>query len=115
MWANIMYVVVRERRKEIGIKTALGATPNTILLQFMTETLFIIAIGGATGFAISYGIVEVFQSPMLEKLHEYIGIPEINPLVAGSALIVLGLVGFAAGWSPARRAASIDPVQALEF
>jgi len=108
-------VVVRERRKEIGIKTALGATPRTILMQFMTETLFIVLIGGATGFAISYGVVSLFQSPMLAQMHEYIGIPEINPLIAAAALTVLGLVGFAAGWSPARRAASIDPVQALEF
>ncbi len=113
--ANIMYVVVRERRKEIGIKTALGATPNTILLQFMTETFFIVAIGAATGFAISYGVVELFQSPLLEGIHKYVGKPEINPLVASFAMITLGLVGFAAGWAPARRAASIDPVQALEF
>jgi putative ABC transport system permease protein len=113
--ANIMYVVVRERRREIGIKTALGATPNTILLQFMTETFFIVAIGAITGFAISYGVVEIFQSPLLENIHKYVGKPEINPLVASCAMITLGLVGFAAGWSPARRAASIDPVQALEF
>ena len=113
--ANIMYVVVRERRREIGIKSALGATPRTILMQFMTETFFIVLIGGVTGFAISYGVVSLFQSPLLEGLHEYIGIPEINPVVSGAALAVLGLVGFAAGWSPARRAASIDPVQALEF
>ena len=113
--ANIMYVVVRERRKEIGIKTALGATPRTILFQFMTETFFIVALGAVTGFAISYGVVEICQSPLLEEMHKYVGKPEINPLVASCALITLGLVGFAAGWSPARRAASIDPVQALEF
>ncbi len=113
--ANIMYVVVRERRKEIGIKAALGATPNTILLQFMTETFFIVAIGAVSGFAISYGVVEIFRSPLLEGIHKYVGKPEINPLVASFALIALGLVGFAAGWAPARRAASTDPVQALEF
>ena len=113
--ANIMYVVVRERRRELGIKAALGATPNTILLQFMMETSLIVALGGITGFILSYGVVGVFSNPMLENLQKYIGIPEINPLVALSAVGVLGLVGFAAGWAPARRAANMDPVRALEF
>ena len=113
--ANIMYVVVRERRRELGIKAALGATPNTILLQFMMETSLIVALGGITGFILSDGVVGVFSNPMLENLQKYIGIPEINPLVALSAVGVLGLVGFAAGWAPARRAANMDPVRALEF
>ncbi|HLA39754.1 MAG TPA: FtsX-like permease family protein, partial [Candidatus Glassbacteria bacterium] len=114
--ANIMYIVVRERRREIGIKSALGATPATIQMQFMIETFFIVAIGGLTGFAISYGVVSVFQSPLIAgKIAEYVGVPEINPLVAGLAITVLGLIGLAAGWSPARRAANTDPVQALEF
>jgi len=113
--ANIMYVVVRERRRELGIKAALGATPHMILLQFMMETFLIVTLGGITGFILSYGVVGVFSSPMLENLQKYIGIPEINPLVAASAVGVLGLVGFAAGWAPARRAANMEPVQALEF
>ena len=113
--ANIMYVVVRERRKELGIKAALGATPRTILMQFLIETFLIVATGGLTGFAISYGVVALFNSPLLAKAQQYIGSPVINPLVAFCAIGVLGLGGFAAGWAPARRAANMDPVQALEF
>ena len=81
----------------------------------MMETSLIVALGGITGFILSYGVVGVFSNPMLENLQKYIGIPEINPLVALSAVGVLGLVGFAAGWAPARRAANMDPVRALEF
>lgn len=113
--ANIMYVVVRERRRELGIKAALGATPGIILMQFLLETFLIVMTGGVLGFAFSYGVIRIFQSPMLEQATQYIGKPVLEPLVALSAVALLGLVGFAAGWSPARRAANMDPVQALEF
>ena len=113
--ANIMYVLVRERRREIGIKSALGATPRMIMMQFMIETFFIVVAGGAFGFALSYGIVELFQIPSFSQLREYVGTPVVDTLVALSVVGVLGLVGFAAGWSPARRAAAMDPVKALEF
>ena len=113
--ANIMYVVVRERRRELGIKAALGATPRTILMQFLLETFLIVLTGGVLGFAFSYGVIRIFQSPMLEQATQYIGKPVLEPLVSLSAVALLGLVGFAAGWSPARRAANMDPVQALEF
>ena len=113
--ANIMYVVVRERRREIGIKAALGATPGMIMLQFMTETFFIVVFGGVFGFALSYGIVQLCQLPALDKMREYVGTPIVDTPVALAVITVLGLVGFAAGWAPARRAATMDPVQALEF
>jgi len=113
--ANIMYVVVRERRRELGIKAAVGATPRTILFQFLTETFIIVAIGGTTGFLLSIGIIEVYKSPIFENIHQYVGTPVLDPLVTSIAVGILGLVGFAAGLAPARRAANMDPVQALEF
>jgi putative ABC transport system permease protein len=113
--ANIMYIVVRERRKEIGIKMALGATPNNILIQFLMETFLIVAFGGILGFAFSYGVVSIFKLPLLETVTTYVGYPEISPMVSLCALLALGLIGFAAGFAPARRAANMDPIQALEF
>jgi len=113
--ANIMYVVVRERRRELGIKAALGATPLTIMMQFLLETFLIVFAGGVLGFAFSYGVIRIFQSPMLEQVTQQVGKPVFNPQVAISAILLLGLVSFAAGWSPARRAANMDPVQALEY
>ena len=113
--ANIMYVVVRERRRELGIKAALGATPRTILFQFLTETFIVVAIGGITGFLLSIGIIEIYKSPIFENVHQHVGTPVLDPLVTSIVVGVLGLVGFAAGLAPARRAANMDPVQALEF
>jgi putative ABC transport system permease protein len=113
--ANIMYVVVRERRREVGIKMALGATPRTILLQFMAETLLIVTFGGASGFGLSYGVIQIFHLPALANLTEYLGFPVINLPVALGTVAVLGAVGFAAGYAPARRASRMNPVTALEF
>ena len=113
--ANIMYIVVRERRREIGVKMALGASPKMILMQFMVETFMIVGLGGALGFGFSWGVVRLFTTPLLEFTARYIGVPTINPLVAAVTITVIGLIGFAAGFAPARRAARMNPVQALEF
>jgi len=108
--ANIMYIVVRERTREIGIKMAVGAKGRHILFQFLLETLFIVSIGGVTGFLISSGIVKAVSLFPVEK---YIGTPTISTAVWLSAVLVLGVVGFLAGYFPARRAASLNPVEAL--
>ncbi len=113
--ANIMYIVVRERRREIGVKMALGASPKMILMQFMVETFMIVGLGGVMGFGFSWGVVRLFTTPLLSFTAKYIGVPTINPLVAAITITVIGLIGFAAGFAPARRAARMNPVQALEF
>ena len=110
-----MYIVVRERRREIGVKMALGASPRMILMQFMVETFMIVGLGGALGFGFSWGVVRLFTTPLLAFATKYIGVPTINPLVAAITITVIGLIGFAAGFAPARRAARMNPVQALEF
>jgi putative ABC transport system permease protein len=109
---NIMNVVLEERTKEIGIKMALGARKSTILFQFVFETLVITSVGGVLGFLLAYGIVKVV--PMLGG-EEYIGVPQIDALGSVLVIIVLGLVGFVAGIFPARRAANLQPVQALKL
>ncbi|HWR83350.1 MAG TPA: ABC transporter permease [Candidatus Deferrimicrobium sp.] len=110
--SNIMNVVLEERTKEIGIKMALGARKSMILSQFVFETLLITAVGGVLGFLFAYGVVTVF--PMF-KLEEYIGVPAVDGSAAIAATLLLGVVGFAAGIFPARRAANLQPVQALKL
>jgi putative ABC transport system permease protein len=109
--SNIMNVVVEERTREIGIKMALGARSGTILRQFMLETLLLTAIGGALGLVISAGICWAFP----DRFTEFIGHPELSPGLAGLTAAVLGLVGFLAGYFPARDASRLDPVIAMKL
>jgi|CXWL01.1.fsa_nt_gi putative ABC transport system permease protein len=110
--SNIMYVVLEERMKEIGIKLAIGAKPRFIQTQFLLETLTITAIGGALGFLITIGVMAIFPYAGLD---EYVGTPKASPLVLLSTSLLLGLIGFIAGYFPARRASMLDPVVALKL
>jgi putative ABC transport system permease protein len=110
--SNIMNIVVEERTKEIGIKMSLGAKKGHILSQFIFETLMITFVGGLIGFMFAFMVVKIFP---FFKLEEYMGIPEISSSTALIAVGVLGLVGLISGFFPARRAANLNPVQALKF
>lgn len=110
--ANIMHVVVEERTKEVGIKMSLGAKKAHVLFQFLFETLVITFIGGIIGFLFSLMVVKIF--PLL-NLEEYMGTPQITLSAALIAVSVLGLVGLISGYFPARRAANLNPVQALKL
>lgn len=109
---NIMNVVLEERTKEIGIKMALGARKSFVLMQFIVETLMITAVGGVLGFLFAIAVVAVF--PMLH-LEEYVGTPSIDAVGALGVIGVLGVIGLIAGIFPARRAANLQPVQALKL
>jgi putative ABC transport system permease protein len=110
--SNIMYVVVEERTREIGIKLAVGAKPRFIQGQFLIETLTLTAIGGALGFLFTLGVMWVFP---FTGLDEFVGTPEASPLVVLVTITLLGLIGFVAGYFPARRASLLDPVVALKL
>ncbi len=109
--SNIMNVIVEERTREIGLKMALGAKQSWILGQFLLETLLVTFFGGAIGFVISYGICAVFP----EGPQEYIGKPELSPMVALLTATALGIVGLLAGYFPARDASRLDPVVAMKL
>ncbi len=110
--SNIMNVVVEERTREIGIKMALGARSGFILRQFLLETLVITGLGGALGLLLSAGICSLFPK---FGLAEYVGVPEISPMVATLTALALGAVGVLAGYFPARDAARLDPVIAMKL
>jgi putative ABC transport system permease protein len=110
--ANIMYIVVRERTREIGVKRALGARRGEILRQIMLETLLVVAVGAVLGFAISAGLVKL--AGML-PMEEYIGVPVVSRLVLGATLGLLLAIAMLAGLFPARRAAQLDPVECLRY
>jgi len=104
--ANVMYVVVKERTREIGIKMAIGARRRYILSQFIFEALLLALIGGALGIAVSYGIVSLVRLiPSDDGAMQFLGKPILS---TGTTMIttgILALIGLLAGFFPARKAA----------
>ncbi len=114
--ANVMYVVVKERTREIGIMMAVGARRTYILSQFVFEALFISLLGGTLGLLLSWGIVaaagllDTSQGAM-----QYLGRPILSIGIMLFTVTVLTLIGLFAGVFPARKAAGVDPVESLRY
>jgi putative ABC transport system permease protein len=103
---NIMLVSVTERTREIGIRKSLGARQRDILLQFLTEAVILAATGGALGLAA--GALVVFGLSAIAGFTL-----RITPLYVFLSIFVSSATGIVSGWYPARRAARLDPVEAL--
>jgi putative ABC transport system permease protein len=108
--SNIMVYIVRERTKELGIRKALGATPNSIVGMIMMESIFVTALAGYSGL-----LIGVFTLKMINKSLEkyFILNPSVETYVVVGATIILVIAGTIAGYVPAKRAASIKPIVAL--
>jgi putative ABC transport system permease protein len=108
--SNIMVYVVKERTKELGIRKAIGATPRSVILTILQESIFITTAAGYIGL---FGGILLLTS-MGDALDEYfIRNPYINMGTAIFATIILIVFGAIAGYVPARRAARIKPIVAL--
>jgi putative ABC transport system permease protein len=110
--ANIMFVVVQERTREIGLRRSLGARRRDILGQVMLEAVLVVAIGAMLGFLIAYGLARLVG---LMPIDEFVGVPTISTNVTLFTAGLLTLVGLVAGLLPARRAARLDPAEALRW
>ena len=114
--ANIMFVVVKERTREIGLKMAVGARRKHIIVQFIFESLFISFLGGGLGITISSAIVFGVQSLNLQGgAGDFLGHPEIAPIAVAITVGVLGFIGLLAGIFPAIKASRVDPVESLRY
>ena len=105
---NIMLVSVTERTREIGIRQSVGATPNDIRLQFLSEALLLSIVGGLIGITVGVGGSYIFST-----------LSEMRTVIqAGSILLAFGsaaLVGAFFGYYPANQAALLDPIEALRY
>lgn len=110
--SNIMMVTVKERTTEIGIRRAIGATPQSILGQIMSESIVLTSVAGMSGILFAVMILE-----MLEMANTTDGIVEAHYQVgfwtAIGAVVLLSILGVLAGLAPAARAMSIKPVDAM--
>lgn len=108
--SNIMLIVVKERTKEIGVRKAIGALPNSIIGMILQEAIFITAIAGFTGLFLGVGLLEIL-SPFVDT--DFIKSPQVDFTTAVTTVLILILAGAFAGFIPARRAANIKPIEAL--
>jgi putative ABC transport system permease protein len=105
---NIMLVSVTERTREIGLRMAVGARGRDVLLQFLVEAVVLSLVGGligiGLGFALSDGLTRLLEWPTL-----------ILPEAIGVAFGFAALTGIFFGFYPARKAAQLDPIEALRY
>lgn len=116
--ANVMYVVVKERTREIGIKMAVGARRSYILAQFIFEALLLAFIGGTVGMLFSYAVISAVRMiPAGDGFSamQFLGRPVLSATTMLMTTGVLAGIGLLAGFFPARKAASVDPVESLRY
>ncbi len=113
--ANIMYAVVKERTREIGVKMALGAKRRWIIVPFVLEGVLYTLIGGTLGIVIATLLVSLTSFIPIEqnKVMSFLGRPTLSPQIGIATSLILGTIGLLAGYFPARRAASVDPAATL--
>ena len=104
---TIMTIAVTERTNEIGLLVALGARQRTILTLFLTESIMLVALGGLLGLILGMGLAQLLRLVLP-------ALPVNTPWnFALAALAMSVMIGLLAGVLPARRAAHLDPIEAL--
>ncbi len=105
---NIMLVSVTERTREIGLRLAIGARGSDVLMQFLIEAVVISLVGGSAGIGLGFGVAEFLRG--------YLQSPTVIPADAvATAVAFSSAVGILFGFYPARKAAGLDPIEALRF
>ncbi|MCP5108243.1 MAG: FtsX-like permease family protein, partial [bacterium] len=116
---NLMYAVVKERTREIGVKMAMGAKRRHIVWQFLLEALYIFVKGTFWGALIAFNLVGLVRSiPIsyeMTSIQSYLLRPEFSTDILITFCIVMGILVFSSGIFPAMRASKMNPVDALRY
>ena len=110
--SNIMVISVSERRREIGIRKAIGATPASITRLIVMESVILTSVAGYVGLIGSLGLLELLNATIEEN--DFMYQPDVSTQVVLLVTLLVIVAGTLAGYLPARRAASINPVEALQ-
>lgn len=115
--ANIMYAVVKEKTREIGVQMALGAHRGWVTWPFVLQGVAYTLLGGVFGLVIALVLVSLIALVPVEgnQALEFLGKPTLSWRIAAATALILGTVGVAAGYFPARRAATVDPAETLRY
>ena len=105
---NIMYVSVTERIREIGLRMAIGGRGIDILMQFLFEAIFLSVIGGILGIILAVGATKIVGAATSWPV-------EVMPSSVILSFLVCTVIGVFFGWYPARKAANLDPIDALRY
>lgn len=111
--ANMLFVTVQRRTREIGLMMAIGARRQAVTAQVVGEALLLAGIGGYIGIAISWLVTEGAQRLPGTGIVQYLGRPTLSIPLAIVTVVVLVAIGVLSGFLPARRAAGLKPVEAL--
>jgi putative ABC transport system permease protein len=109
---NVMFVVVTERTREIGLRKAIGASNGAIFVQFLAEAFAVTALSGALGAALGWLAVRAAQA-MIGEGSTMAPVPQLQPLALLVIVATMVVVGLAAGILPAARASRVDPAVSL--
>ena len=114
--ANIMYVVVKERTRELGVRRAVGAKKRHIVSMYVGEAFLLTGGGGIVGVLISLGVIGLVSlAPLDSGVLKYMGHPVFSWPIAVVTVLILVAISLLAGVFPARQAAEVDPVVALRY
>jgi ABC-type antimicrobial peptide transport system permease subunit len=107
LYAVLSYLVV-QRRREIGLRVALGATRGAVMRMIATRGLLLTGVGASVGLALAWAVTRTMQSLLY-------GVAPGDPVTIGAATALLAAIALVAMYVPARRATKVDPWVALRY
>ncbi|KQA19932.1 ABC transporter permease [Vibrio metoecus] len=115
---NVMFATVKRATRDIGVRMAVGATPNTIRCHYLAQSLITMGMGGIAGLGVTFTMTSLLAAIPLQgnPIYDHLGqpVPELSLSVITIVIVTLTVMGIVAAWLPANHAAKVTPLQALQ-